>query len=139
MSLRSLAASTLSVLAIGATEGCDSTPVIEHGIKLTDSELDRELRCKREQFQNVAFYSPINSHGWADDNCPGFDDEAKRLVSTEDPLMALVEIRKQILTQAGVDPSIETWRAPASVHEMEMTVYLDPASVAKARRENKIQ
>ena len=139
MSLRSLAASTLSVLAIGATEGCESTPVIEHGVTLTDPELDRQLRCTREQFQNVAFYSKINFHGWADENCPGFDDKAEELIKMENPLSELVEIRKPILVKAGIDPMIETWLAPASVHESEMYVMLDPASVAEARCKNRIK
>jgi hypothetical protein len=139
MSLRSLAASTLSVLAIGATEGCESSPVIEHGITITDPELDRELKCTREQFQNVAFYSQLNGNGWADENCPGFDDKAKELIEMENPLSELVEIRKQILAKAGIDPMIETWLAPASVHENKMYVMLDPASVAEARCKNKIK
>lgn len=139
MSLRSLAASTLSVLAIGATEGCESTPVIEHGVTLTDPELDRELRCTREQFQNVAFYSKMNFHGWADENCPGFDAKAEELIKTENPLSELVETRKQILAKAGIDPMIETWLAPASVQESEMYVMLDPAAVAEARCKNRIK
>lgn len=139
MSLRSLAASTLSVLAIGAAEGCESSPVIESGITLTDPELDRALKCAREQFQNVAFYSVLNSHGWADKNCPGFDEEAKKLKDQEDPLMTLVEVRRQILAKAGVDPCIETWIAPVSTQESEMMINLNPASVAEAKKAKRIQ
>lgn len=139
MSLRSLAAATLSVLAIGATEGCESSPVIEHGITITDPVLDRELRCTREQFQNVAFYSQLNSHGWADKNCPGFDDQAEALREMENPLAVLAERRKEILMRAGINPMAETWLSPASVHETEMYVMLDGPSVEEARGRSKIK
>lgn len=129
---------TLSALAIGtALGGCDSEPRVEAGIELTDPILNRELTCTREKFYRVAFYNPLGGGSWAAEHCPGFEADVERLRKTEHPLAEIVEVRREVLSKAGVAGNSETWVAPASGDETEMVITVDPLSVQAARKAGK--
>lgn len=134
-------AAAFSVLAIGgAMEGCgDAEPNVDKGVQLADQDSNRKLACAREMFQAVGFHNPLALNRWAGQNCPGFANDVERLRAMEHPLAEIAETRKEILANAGVDPSIERWIVRVAKDPDEMVVIVDPDAVEAAKKLGKVK
>lgn len=132
--------STLAVLGFGTTRACaPATPEVTPRVELVDPELNRALTCARELFQDTAFYSRLGASDWAEEHCPGYEDDLEKLQETKDPLEEIVQIRRKILTQAGVDENIERWVQPASSHYTEIYVLVDDDAVNRGREMGRVK
>jgi len=87
--------------------GVPSAP--KNGVSLQDPNLDREIQCYREAF-NDACQAQAFDNVWFDKNCKEFKAAVDAALASEHPLKTLTEMRDDVLTRSThYKPGDEKW------------------------------
>lgn len=130
-----LAVGTVSgVITYGKVSGFNNDPRGPEGVTLSDPQLDKDLKCLREAFNDIAT-SQFFANGFIEKNCD--KDLIKELASKPNPLAMIASKRDEIFKSSNeYPPGTEEWRQvyDGQGEGYKMEVSIDSAKITAAKQ-----